>query len=102
MGDEKWSDTYNSDQSGYDYYLVAPTGEVLKYESKSQNYNGERIAYNLPRDPITTLFYRLFHYNYPVVTEKQFREAWYRSDSPSPYDTLVNLGIIEDEEEKEE
>ena len=50
-GNDEFSDTYQSDAIGIDYYLVTPNGKLKKYISNGGNVEGILISSNMPVDP---------------------------------------------------
>ena len=82
-GNPQNSDSYQSDTSGLDYYVVTPNGNLRKYESNSGNYEGDLINSNMPKDPRieihenmkNTLIWNLIKQNYPEATDQDIVNA---------------------------
>ena len=96
-GDYTMSDAYCSNESGIDYYLIAPNGNMRVYKANSGNYTGELLSTNMIVDSRIqiyqqmkgTLLWGLLQSKYPKGTAQDYVNA--RLKNP---DSL--LGTIND------
>ncbi len=75
----EYSDTVESNNSGLDYYLVSPAGNLRKYISNSNDYEGILIRTDMPVDPSISIYKKYYgtstwsHYKelYPQATNNE-------------------------------
>ena len=98
-GNDKESDTYQSDKSGLDYYLVTPNGFLKKYTANSGNWEGELLRTDMPVDSRieiaqhmrNTLLWNLLEINYPNASPQD----WVNARRNNPDSLLDMLNVLE-------
>ena len=88
-GNEKMSDSYNSDSSGIDYYVITPNGNHRFYKANSGNYDGELLSTEMYKDPRIdiynrykdTLLWKQLKLNFKNADEQDFVNALNDNDN---------------------